>query len=89
MTVEEARIIVLEDALRQAQNTVNFLHGCLTDPQFSYAYPEMTLSNLEHWSKLAPVPPGCAHGRHHEDCEPCQAHIARSQQLAEAKGVLG
>jgi hypothetical protein len=61
MTKEEAKIIVLEDALRQAQSTVEFMHGCLTYPYenhpdggYYYAYPEHTLKHLEEWKNLAP-----------------------------------
>ena len=32
MTPQQARIIVLEDTLIQAIHTVEFLHGCLTQP---------------------------------------------------------
>lgn len=32
MNTDEARIIILEDALVQAIRTVEFLHGCLTEP---------------------------------------------------------
>lgn len=32
MTDQEARIVILENALREAQNTVEFLHCCLTNP---------------------------------------------------------
>ena len=98
MTREEARIVLLEDALEQAQNTVSFMHGCLTDPAddtregfqgYSYAYPEQTLSHLAEWAALVPVRHYCVHSRHDPDCESCQAHIAKMKRLYEARAVLG
>ena len=32
MTPEEAKIILLENALIEAHHTISFLHGCLTQP---------------------------------------------------------
>lgn len=45
--------------LRQAISTVEFLHGCLTDPIFEYAYPEMTLARIEKWKPLIEGGPEC------------------------------
>lgn len=93
MTKEEARIIILEDALRQAQNTVEFLHGCLTCENYSYDYPESTIRRLEKWKKLAPricdvLNKKCYHSRSEEDCKSCQLHHKQQRQLMEAKMVL-
>lgn len=45
--------------LRQAISTVEFLHGCLTDPTFEYAYPEMTLERFGKWKSLIEGSPEC------------------------------
>jgi hypothetical protein len=89
MTAEQARIVVLEDALEQAQNTVSFMHGCLTDPVYTYAYPDQTQHHLAEWAALVPVEPYCVHSRHHSDCESCQRHVAKMERLAEARRILG
>ena len=89
MTTYEARIIVLEDALRQAQNTVKFLHGCLTDPEgHSYEYPERTADRLKTWAELVPLKPSCHHSCIKEDCTACQIHRADRALLMEARYVL-
>ena len=95
MTKDEARIILLEDALRQAQHTVAFLHGCLTQPDngemkggYRYAYPEHTQRRLEEWAKLAPPLPSCFHSGQHLNCESCIAHGATRYYMREAKSVL-
>lgn len=54
----------VEDELRheldQALGTIEFLHGCLTEPDlFKYAYPEMTLEKVERWKELAKGAPEC------------------------------
>lgn len=104
MTEQEARIIVLEDALRQAQNTVEFLHNCLVNPVdetiktgckgYSYGYPEHTVQELKEWKALCPrvkdiVGRPCFHSMNKEDCESCQMHHKHRVLLYEAKGVLG
>lgn len=89
MTDDEARIVLLEDALQQAQNTVEFMHGCLTDKTYKYAYPEMTFSNLAEWGKLAPRPAMyCAHSRRQLDCPSCQTHVAYMDRKFEAIRVV-
>ena len=90
MNAQEAKIIILEDALRQAQNTVEFLHGCLTDPKgFNYAYPSHTLVYLKEWDQLAPRSPYCIHSFFKEDCEGCIVFRADRAQLYEARKTLG
>lgn len=102
MTVQEARIVVLEDALRQAQNTVEFLHNCLVNPVdptkkglqgYSYGYPEHTVQELKEWKALCPrvqdsVRP-CYHSMNKKDCPSCQMHHKQRMELFEARKVLG
>lgn len=101
MNTLEARIVLLEAALRQAQHTVDFLHNCLVNPVdenkkgkggclgWSYEYPEQTIERLEEWAKLCPLGPTCFHSMYVPDCEPCQMRLTEARQLHEAKQVLG
>jgi hypothetical protein len=89
---EKAELLCLRDALVQAQNTVEFLYGCLTNPSngemnggFTYAYPEQTLSLLKGWAVLAPKPPTCHHSRAHEGCESCRLLPAQLERHATSK----
>lgn len=89
MTYEEARIILLEDALRQAQHTVRFLHDCLIDAKrHKYAYPNQTIQSLDEWYKLLPSIEGCHHSGYHEDCSSCVIHRKLRKQLQEANNVI-
>jgi hypothetical protein len=102
MTEQEARIVVLEDALRQAQYTVEFLHNCLMCPTdntkkgfqgYSYGYPESTLKHLEEWAAICPTARHeielCFHSKYYEDCKCCQIRSEQREQLFEARKVLG
>lgn len=85
----EEKLFLLEDALVQAQHTVQFLHNCLSHPAvkdegqggflgYVYVYPEQTLQHLKEWEKLAPIPLLCCHSRQMPGCEACkEAHIRR------------
>ena len=77
---QEDRIADLEDALHQAQRTISFMHGCLTDPKYRYAYPEQTLKLLEEFHKLAPAPRGCFHSirPRNTDCPDCRDSLDRA-----------
>lgn len=59
MNTTEAIIFLLQDALRSAQSTINFLHNCLTDPAHcKYVYPEHTMKiikELEHFATPDPT----------------------------------
>ena len=95
MTKQEARIIMLEDALRQAQDTVEFLHECLTHPTggYSYKYPEHTLQYLEEWKKLAlrvsdRLGKKCYHSMNKLDCECCQVNHTERLQFMQARRIL-
>ncbi len=102
MTPQEARIVLLEDALRQAQHTVEFLHNCLVNPVdknrkgfqgYSYGYPDQTIAHLKEWNELVPlvedsVKP-CFHSMIKKDCPSCQEHHRLRLQRFEAKKVLG
>ncbi len=89
MTREEAHLILLEAALDQAVNLIEFLHGCLTSDGYAYRYPEQTLAKVASMRRLAPARPGCVHGRRDPGCEACVFHAAERGRQAEARAVLG
>lgn len=88
MTVDQARIVLLEDALEQALSMVGFLHGCLTDPVFSYAYPEQTTALIEELRALAPERRVCVHSMTVAGCPGCTARVERFARRSRAVGVL-
>lgn len=89
MTKEEAKIVLLQHALQDAQHLVSFLHGCLTLPNYKYAYPESTARRLEEWGKLAPIDgTGCHHSMTKPDCPSCVAGQKMRQEHMEALKVL-
>lgn len=89
MTPDQARIVLLESELRQAQSTVEFLHGCLTSTHYRYAYPDQTLDRLKEWEELAPRDEFCAHSVEKPGCVACQKGRERRKQIYEAKEILG
>lgn len=89
MAEEQAEIVLLKDALVQAQHTVGFLHGCLTDPTYSYAYPEQTERRLAQWHELAPMPEHvCVHSNYHESCASCVEREVHRAEVGQAHQVL-
>lgn len=90
MTEEEAKIIVLEHALEKARNSLSFLHGCLTNPIYKYAYPEHTLEQIQSIDDLIKFDPSsyCVHSMFKADCEACQKSHAARRKLGEAKKCL-
>lgn len=95
MTEQEAKIILLENALRQACNKVDFLHNCLINPSngkmdggYSYEYPENTLETLKYWETLIEPWSGCYHSAYNEDCKKCVKSRKNYQKLMEATSVL-
>jgi len=84
-----AREILLSQALEQAQHTVEFIHGCLVEPEhYKFAYPEHTARQLEKWARLAPKREGCHHSFWHEGCSECDAHREAFRLREWAKEVL-
>jgi hypothetical protein len=90
MTEDEARTILLEDALDNAVQHIIFMHGCLTRPgQFSYAYPNMTQDLIAKIRKLTPEPNlYCHHSKFKDDCERCQNHREYMTRRHEAQQIL-
>jgi len=89
MTKQEAEIILLKNALEQAQSVVRFMHGCLTSPQlYSYNYSEHTQEYLKEWEQLVPRGKYCVHSRYEPTCENCENSEKERLQLMKAKAVL-
>lgn len=92
MNEAEARAVLLEDELRQARATVEFLHWCLASPDTTvYAFPDQTLAHLAHWDAMLPrIPAPCYHAHSgHPDCPSCVDDRARQTLRREAKDTLG
>jgi hypothetical protein len=90
MTPDQARIVLLEDALRQAQSTVQFLHGCLTSTALHvYRYPEHTQRDLDKWAALASKRPLCVHSGPQPGCVACEDRLQRHIEIGEARRILG
>jgi len=88
MTKEEAKIFILESAIEECHHTISFLHGCLTDSGFTYAYPDQTTSTLEYLEKLVPFKKLCFHSYDHGGCEACKERVEFFTKRAEALKVL-
>jgi hypothetical protein len=69
MTLEEARTVLLERELDQAAHTISFLHGCLTDDRYQYAYPEQTALHLKRIRALVPEGRLCVHSCMTDGCD--------------------
>lgn len=62
----------LHDQLISAYNTIEFLHGCLTKPHYSYEYPWMTEREMERIAGMVTFPPTCFHSGYRAGCEACE-----------------
>lgn len=90
MNKKKARIILLEQAVLEAQYVAQFLHDCLTKPKdCKYAHPEQTLKNLNEWRKLVPPPPMCVHSGPVEGCRSCEEGHKHRRERTEALKTLG
>lgn len=89
MSNEQARIILLEDQLDNATHLIEFLHGCLTDERFQYAYPDETQRRVEAIRELVPSRPGCVHSRLVTDCAACVDRTNRQTRRYWAREALG
>lgn len=95
MTKLEAEIVLLKDALVQAQYTVEFLHNCLVNPDngefkggFYYAYPEQTLKYLEEWEELALPLESCFHSINKVSCSACCERVKHQKELYQARKIM-
>lgn len=96
MSAAYSREDVLETMLDQAIGTIEFLHGCLTDPHvdgvpggFTYGYPEQTLARLVEFRTILPESRVCFHSKSVEGCEGCaQGERHRAIMAAWREGTL-
>jgi hypothetical protein len=84
-----ARNILLEAALVQSHHTISFMHGCLTEDRYEYAYPKQTTKQLKAISDLVEIPEGCPHSMHRPDCDSCIANAKLAEKMAWANQVMG
>lgn len=82
MGIPVLREDVLEAMLDQAVSTIEFLHGCLTNPIYSYDYPEQTLRGLEEFKSILPERDFCGHSITQQDCKSCQHGIRWREVMA-------
>lgn len=89
MTRDEARIVLLEDALDQARSAIEFMDGCLTEPNlYLYEHPEQTVRKVNEIGKLVPRRRTCIHSRLHEGCLACLCLGRRRELHAQALRVM-
>lgn len=81
----EDRIFILEDALVKAYNLASFLYGCLTDPIYEHAYPDMSLRTLTELAPLVRQQTICFHSFTKEGCEGCAERNAIFKRRDEIK----
>ena len=68
--------------LEQCLNTIEFLHGCLTDPaHFKYAHPRLTIQRIKRLRKLIGPRNYCHHSHVDPDCRQCQEGV-RNRAIA-------
>jgi hypothetical protein len=68
--------------LEQCLNTIEFLHGCLTDPaHFKYAHPKQTIQRIKRLRKLIGPRNYCHHNPVDPDCPQCQEGV-RNRAIA-------
>jgi hypothetical protein len=92
MTTEEARIVILEDALIQSHCIIDFLHKCLTSKDTHiYQYPEHILKHIEYLKSIIEMPKHCHHSYYAPDrgkeCKPCEESRNHKLRLEEARNV--
>lgn len=80
---------VLRHELAQACGTIEFLHGCLTDPVYKYAYPQQSLDHLKTIRALAAGGPECSAGLSSRHTGPCPVHSDEFQSLREQMMLEG
>lgn len=88
MTKTEAELVIVRFALENAQNRVEFLHNCLTEPRYSYGDPASTIKELAEWEELNPRRGYCHHSVFKLDCAECRYRNEQFERIYQAKKVL-
>ena len=87
----EVTVEQLLGELEQALNKIEFLHGCLTDSTYKYAYPRMTLEHIDRLRKIVGPRHYCIHSFRDPNCERCtkgEERRALLHSLSEKHGVI-
>lgn len=82
MSSPPVREEVLEVMLGQAVSTIEFLHGCLTDPIYRYDYPEQTERHLVDFKTALPERIFCIHSITQPGCEGCEQGSRHREVMA-------
>lgn len=80
---DELQLMDFEDALDAARSTIEFLHGCLTHPNYKYVYPDQTERVIQKLDQLMKRPPLCVHssrGKNRNTCPSCDWHLSRIER---------
>jgi hypothetical protein len=83
-TVEQL-MLELEGALA----AIEFMHGCLTEKNHKYAYPEMTVQKMKRLRKLVGERHGCVHSSGACGCPAFVLHQKKQAILHEASERVG
>jgi hypothetical protein len=68
--------------LEHCLNTIEFLHGCLTDPaHFKYAHPKLTIQRIKRLRKIVGPRTYCHHSHVDPACPQCQNGV-RNRAIA-------
>lgn len=68
----------LMQELEQSLNKIEFLYGCLTKPNYKFAYPKMTEEHIERLRKIVGPRNYCTHSNVRPECPSClEGHKAR------------
>jgi len=84
----EAENILLKDLLFKCKYTISFLHSCLTDTQYEYAYPEQTIKVLQTLQKNLGTRKLCSHSFYDLKCDSCKERYKYDIKLNKAKKVM-
>ena len=64
--------------MEAALNKIEFLYGCLTKPNYKFAYPKMTEEHIERLRKIVGPRNYCVHSNVRPECPSClEGHKAR------------
>jgi hypothetical protein len=62
--------------LEHCLNTIEFLHGCLTDPaHFKYSHPKLTIKRIKRLRKIVGPRNYCHHSPVDPACPQCQQGV--------------
>jgi hypothetical protein len=78
----------LEAYLYSALSLIEFLHGCLTEEVYEYAYPESTLDFMKDVEKFLPDrPEWCFHSKFKSGCPSCEFGAEMRKRFASVRDL--